>query len=120
MKLNIDGFEKEMAKNVIEVIIELSELNKLKNKTTPGNVYTSYDPLNKVIEIGYDSRYNIDFSSRSRFVKSRKGYKREVKLLEATLNELGYPSLSRKYQYKYSIRLLQHLKILGWPIPSIS
>ena len=90
-------------------------------KLKDGIIYTLYsDELNS-IKVGFAENNNVlekKLSSEALTLLDRKkGNKKELFLLIATLKELGMKYSDNLY-FKYSSSLMRHLSTLGWPVGS--
>ena len=112
--------EKALIQPVMQTIAELSIYDKEQSMERIGYLYTLYKKNNHEIRIGYIYlKYeleSINKSSEWTIVESRSGVEREVKLLTATLKELGFCPKSKSNIYRCSTKLINYLNSLGWPV----
>tara|TARA_B100000700_G_C14787120_1_gene734061 strand:- start:253 stop:669 length:417 start_codon:yes stop_codon:yes gene_type:complete len=114
----IQRAEKALSSITINAVVDLNYLNSY-IKAEEGYVYTIYSQSDQTIKIGYTKKIgalnNSSSSNTQVLIEKRGGTKREVKLLKATLKELGFNHRGDDSIYKYSHKLIRHLLILGWP-----
>ena len=89
------------------------------DKFKDGIIYTLYSDEFNSLKFGFaenDEVLEKQLSSEALiFLDMKKGSKKELFLLIATLRELGIKYSNNLY-FKYSGTLMRHLTILGWPI----
>ena len=90
-------------------------------KLKDGIIYTLYSDELKSIKVGFAENNNVlekKLSSEALTLLDRKkGNKKELFLLIATLKEFGIKYSDNLY-FKYSSSLMRHLSTLGWPVGS--
>jgi len=89
------------------------------DKFKDGIIYTLYSDKFNSLKFGFAQNNEFlekNLSSESLILLDRrKGNKKELFLLIATLKELGIRYSNNLY-FKYSTPLMRHLSTLGWPI----
>ena len=89
------------------------------DKYKEGIIYTLYSDKFNSLKVGFaenDKVLEKKLSSESLILlEMRKGNKKDLFLLEATLKELGI-KYSDNFYFKYSSSLMRHLSTLGWPV----
>ena len=84
-----------------------------------GIIYTLYSDEFNSLKVGFaenDKVLEKKLSSESLILlEMRKGNKKDLFILIATLKELGI-KYSDNFYFKYSGSLMKHLSTLGWPI----
>ena len=102
-------------------ILISSTLNKDNHtdKFNYGIIYTLYSDKFNSLKVGFaknDMVLENRLSSGAFILLDRKkGHKKELFLLIKTLKEMGIENSGNLY-FKYSISLMRHLSLLGWPI----
>ncbi|MCR8539976.1 MAG: LEM domain-containing protein [Prochlorococcus marinus CUG1439] len=90
-----------------------------KDQFKDGIIYTLYSDEFNLLKVGFaenDKVLEKKLSSQSLILLDmKKGNKKDLLLLLATLKELGI-KYSDKLYFKYSGSLMRHLSTLGWPI----
>ena len=121
--INYLNFEKALIQPTMEIMAELSIYSKRINNNRPGYLYTLYEKNKQEIRIGFNSLNNkfkhLTQNSDWIMIDNRDGSVREERLIIYTLMELGFFPKGKNYDYKYSIKLIRYLEILGWPIGSL-
>ncbi len=89
------------------------------DKFNDGIIYTLYSDKFNLLKVGFAKNEKVlekNFSSNALILlDKKKGNKKELFLLITTLKELGIKHSDNLY-FKYSISLMRHLTILGWPV----
>ena len=84
-----------------------------------GIIYTLYSDEFNSLKVGFADNYEFlekKLSSEALILLDmKKGNKKDLFLLITTLKELGF-KYSDNLHFKYSISLMRHLSILGWPV----
>ncbi len=90
-----------------------------KDEFKDGIIYTLYSDEFNSLKFGFaenDEVLEKQLSSEALiFLDMKKGSKKELFLLIATLRELGIKYSNNPY-FKYSGSLMRHLSTLGWPV----
>ena len=88
-------------------------------KFKDGIIYTFYSDEFNSLKVGFaenDEVLEKKLSSDSLILLDlKKGNKKDLFLLKITLKELGL-KYSENLYLKYSVSLMRHLSILGWPV----
>ena len=113
-------FVKSMSKQINQIVTKPRLYNSRVQKTKSGYVYTLYRQDDRCLKIGFTQEIELWMKSQKllgyKLIDSRTGTSGEEKLLKATLNELGYiESISNK-TFMFSVSILRHLTLLGWPV----
>ena len=89
------------------------------NKFKDGIIYTVYSDEFNSLKVGFaenDKVLDQKLSSETLILlEMKKGNKKDLFLLIATLKELGI-KYSDNFYFKYSSSLMRHLSTLGWPV----
>ena len=89
------------------------------DKFKDGIIYTFYSDEFNSLKVGFaenDEVLEKKLSSDSLILLDlKKGNKKDLFLLKITLKELGI-KYSENLYLKYSVSLMRHLSILGWPV----
>ena len=89
------------------------------DKFKDGIIYTLYSDEFNSLKVGFAENDKVlkNKLSNEAFVllDRKKGTKKELFLLITTLKELGI-KYSENLYLKYSVSLMRHLSILGWPV----
>ena len=115
---------KVLNKQKLDLSLNINHINENNVSKDSGFIYTIYNKFDMKITIGFNKRIEtireIGGNPRYILLESRKGSIRELKILKATLMELGHKhDISDEY-YLENYSLLKHLKNLGWPIGKLS
>jgi len=90
-----------------------------KDKYKDGIIYTLYSDEFNSLKVGFaenDEVLEKKLSSEALiFLDMKKGSKKDLFLLIATLRELGIKYSDNLY-FKYSGSLMRHISTLGWPV----
>tara|TARA_B100001250_G_scaffold377023_1_gene365778 strand:+ start:383 stop:769 length:387 start_codon:yes stop_codon:yes gene_type:complete len=110
-------YKKVLIQPVMKTIIGVKSYKK--NTNLIGILYTLYSRERNEIRIGYIDKIEEleDYITKNDYeiIEQRLGNKRESKLLQVTLKEIGYKVSKNSGNYIYSQQLVSHLNILGWP-----
>ena len=105
---------------VMEAVIALSERVQTLQDNPEGRIYTAFRAIDQTLTLGYcDNIEAIDQQFRNRdfvVLASRRGTRREQRLLLLTLKEIGIAGSYSENCFKASSHTLIHLKHLGWPL----
>ena len=89
------------------------------NRFRNGIIYTLYSDKFNSLKVGFAQNYEVlekKLSSEELILLDmKKGNKKDLFLLLITLKELGI-KYSENLYLKYSVSLMRHLSILGWPV----
>ncbi len=117
--MNCKRLEKAILAPCMNSVIELSIFNS-KNKTPSGRVYILYNSMENCIKIGFtDDLLTLkldEFRYGYNLLEYREGSNGELRIIKATLSELGHQQLDTTDCYKISNKLIRNLKTLGWPL----
>ena len=112
--------EQALQAPVMEAVIALSERVQTLQDNPGGRIYTAYRAIDQTLTLGYcDNIEAIDQQIRDRdfvVLASRRGTRREQRLLLLTLQEIGITGSYSENCFKASPHTLIHLKHLGWPL----
>ena len=112
--------EQALQAPVMDAVIALSERVQTLQENPEGRIYSAYRAIDQTLTLGYSD--NIDAIAeqlRDRdfvVVDSRRGTRREQRLLLLTLKEIGISSSYSENCFSASPNTLRHLKHLGWPL----
>ena len=107
----------------MDAVIALSERVQTLEDNPEGRIYTAYRAIDQTLSLGYSN--NIDAISeqlRERnfaMIASRRGTRREQRLLLLTLKEIGIASSYSENYFSASPNTLSHLRHLGWPLGNL-
>ena len=94
-------------------------LNTSMDKFKDGIIYTLYSDQFNSLKVGFaenDKVLEKKLSSEALILlDTKKGNKKDLRLLINTLKELGI-RYSDNFNFKYSRSLMRHLSTLGWPV----
>ena len=112
--------EQALQASVMDAVIALSERVQTLQENPKGRIYTAYRAIDQTLTLGYcDNIDAIGDQLRDRdfvVLDSRRGTRREQRLLLLTLKEIGISSSYSENCFSASPNTLSHLKHLGWPI----
>ena len=104
----------------MDAVIALSERVQTLQDNPQGRIYTAYRAIDQTLTLGYcDNIDAIGEQLRDRdfvLLASRRGTRREQRLLLLTLKEIGINSSYCDNCFSASAQTLSHLKHLGWPL----
>ena len=112
--------EQALQAPVMEAVIALSERVQTLEDNPEGQIFTAYRAIDQTLTLGYcDNLDAFDQQLRDRdfvILDSRRGTRREQRLLLLTLKEIGISCSYSENCFSASDNTLSHLKHLGWPI----
>ena len=118
--MQIEQMEQALQASVMDAVIALSERVQTLQENPEGRIYTAYRAIDQTLTLGYcDNIDAIGDQLRDRdfvVLDSRRGTRREQRLLLLTLKEIGISSSYSENCFSASPNTLSHLKHLGWPI----
>ena len=118
--MQIEQMEQALQAPVMEAVIALSERVQTLQENPEGRIYTAYRAIDQTLTLGYsDNIQAIKAELRDRdfvVLDSRRGTRREQRLLLLTLKEIGISSSYSENCFSASPNTLSHLKHLGWPL----
>ena len=118
--MQIEQMEQALQAPVMDAVIALSERVQTLQENPEGRIYTAYRAIDQTLTLGYsDNIEAIKAELRERdfvVLDSRRGTRREQRLLLLTLKEIGISSSYSENCFSASPNTLSHLKHLGWPI----
>ena len=118
--MQIEWIEQALQAPVIHVVIALSERVQTLEDNPEGRVYTAYRAIDQTLTLGYcDNIDSIGEQLRGRdfaLLASRRGTRREQRLLLLTLKEIGIASSYSENCFNASPNTLSHLRHLDWPL----
>ena len=121
--MQLEQIEQALQAPVMDAVIALSERVQTLEDNPKGRIYTAYRGIDQTLSLGYSN--NIDAISeqlRERnfaIIASRRGTRREQRLLLLTLKEIGIASSYSENCFSASANTLSHLRHLGWPLGNI-
>ena len=108
----------------MDVVINLTEHVQTLELRPNGQLFTAYRDIDKTLLIGYSEDLTEEqFSLRQRnfyTTGSRRGTKREHRLLLHTLKDLNISGTYNESCFSANIELIQNLINLNWPIGEIA
>jgi len=121
--MQLEQMEQALQAPVMEAVIALSERVQTLQDKPEGRIYTAYRAIDQTLTLGYCDNVNaIDQQLRSRdfvMLASRRGTRREHRLLLLTLKEIGISSSYSENCFSASPNTLSLLKHLGWPLGNL-
>ena len=88
-----------------------------------GRIYTAYRAIDQTLSMGYSENIDaIGEQLRERdfvLLASRRGTRREQRLLLLTLKEIGIASSYSENCFNASPNTVSHLRHLGWPLGNL-
>ena len=112
--------EQALQAPVMDAVIALSERVQTLQENPEGRIYTAYRAIDQTLTLGYSDNIDaIGDQLRERdfvVLNSRRGTRREQRLLLLTLKEIGISSSYSENCFSASPNTLSHLKHLGWPL----
>ena len=112
--------EQALQAPVMDAVIALSERVQTLQENPEGRIYTAYRAIDQTLTLGYSDDIDaIGDQLRERdfvVLDSRRGTRREQRLLLLTLKEIGISSSYSENCFNASPNTLSHLKHLGWPL----
>ena len=120
----IDQMEQALQAPVMEAVIALSERVQTLQDNPEGRIYTAYRAIDQTLNLGYCD--NIEAISEQLrhcdfvVLASRRGTRREQRLLLLTLKEIGIKSSYSENCFNASANTLSHLRHLGWPLGNLT
>ena len=119
----IEQMEQALQAPVMEAVIALSERVQTLQDNPEGRIYTAYRAIDQTLNLGYCDNIEAisEQLSHCDFVvlASRRGTRREQRLLLLTLKEIGIKSSYSENCFSASTNTLSHLRHLGWPLGSL-
>jgi len=118
--VQIEQMEQALQAPVMDAVIALSERVQTLQENPEGRIYTAYRAIDQTLTLGYSDNIDaIGDQLRERdfvVLDSRRGTRREQRLLLLTLKEIGISSSYSENCFSASPNTLSHLKHLGWPL----
>ena len=118
--MQIEQMEQALQAPVMGAVIALSERVQTLQENPEGRIYTAYRAIDQTLTLGYSDNIDaIEAELRERdfvVLDSRRGTRREQRLLLLTLKEIGISSSYSENCFSASPNTLRHLKHLGWPL----
>ena len=121
--MKLDQIEQALQAPVMDAVIALSERVQTLENNPEGRIYTAYRAIDQTLSLGYSE--NIDAVGeqlRERdfvLLASRRGTRREQRLLLLTLKEIGIDSSYSENCFNASTNTVSHLRHLGWPLGNL-
>ena len=121
--MQLEQIEQALQAPVMDAVIALSERVQTLEDNPEGRIYTAYRAIDQTLSLGYSN--NIDAISeqlRERnfaLIASRRGTRREQRLLLLTLKEIGIANSYSENCFSASSNTLSHLRHLGWPLGNL-
>ena len=121
--MQLEQIEQALQAPVMDAVIALSERVQTLETNPEGRIYTAYRAIDQTLSLGYSNNINavIDQLCERDFVliASRRGTRREQRLLLLTLKEIGIASSYNENCFSASPNTMNHLKHLGWPLGNL-
>ena len=110
---------RKFTKGYQKLMLSTCNLENSTDRFKDGIIYTLYSDKFNSLKVGFAENDRVLATKLSSefliLLDKKKGNKKELILLIKTLKELGIKYYDNLY-FKYSIYLMRHLSILGWPI----
>jgi len=118
--MQIEWMEQALQAPVMDAVIALTERVQTLEANPEGRIYTAFRAIDQTLILGYsdnidaitDQLHDRDFA----LLASRRGTRREQRLLLITLEEIGITSSYSENCFDAAPDTLSHLKHLGWPL----
>ncbi|WP_156915495.1 hypothetical protein [Synechococcus sp. WH 8109] len=121
--MHLDQIEQALQAPVMDAVIALSERVQTLENNPEGRIYTAYRAIDQTISFGYSENIDaIGEQLRERdfvLLASRRGTRREQRLLLLTLKEIGIASSYSENCFNASPNTVSHLRHLGWPLGNL-
>ena len=118
--MRIEQIEQALQAPVMDAVIALSERVQTLEDNPEGRIYTAYRAIDQTLALGYSNDIDaISEQLRERdfvLLASRRGTRREQRLLLLTLKEIGIVSSYSENCFNASPNTVSHLRHLGWPL----
>ena len=121
--MKLDQIEQALQAPVMDAVIALSERVQTLENNPEGRIYTAYRAIDQTLFLGYSE--NIDAIGEQLherdfvLLASRRGTRREQRLLLLTLKEIGIASSYSENCFNTSPNTVSHLRHLGWPLGNL-
>ena len=123
MIVQLDQIEQALQAPVMDAVIALSERVQTLENNPEGRIYTAYRAIDQTLSLGYSENIDaIGEQLRERdfvLLASRRGTRREQRLLLLTLKEIGIASSYNENCFNASPNTVSHLRHLGWPLGNL-
>ena len=121
--MRLEQIEQALQAPVMDSVIALSERVQTLENNPQGRIYTAYRAIDQTLSLGYSDNIDaIGEQLRERdfvLLASRRGTRREQKLLLLTLTEIGIVCSYRENCFTASSNTVNHLMHLGWPLGNL-
>ena len=121
--MQLDQIEQALQAPVMDAVIALSERVQTLENNPEGRIYTAYRAIDQTLSLGYSDQIDAigDQLLERDFVllASRRGTRREQRLLLLTLKEIGISSSYSENCFNASPNTVSHLRHLGWPLGNL-
>ena len=121
--MQLDQIEQALQAPVMDALIALSERVQTLENNPEGRIYTAYRAIDQTLSLGYSENIDaIGEQLRERdfvLLASRRGTRREQRLLLLTLKEIGIASSYSENCFNASSNTVSHLRHLGWPLGNL-
>ena len=122
--LSFELVEQALQAPTMEAVIALSERVQTLEANPDGMVFTMLREIDNTLAIGYSDQLQPCLESYEqrgfRMVESRRGTRREHKLLLLTLEDMGLQSSAGPDYFDADSRMIHQLNRLGWPIADLA
>ena len=118
--MELTQIESALQGATMEAVIALTErIQTLENHPT-GCIYTAYRMMDETLTLGYSEDINETYQRLGdqgyKILASRRGTRREQRLVLITLKEIGLTSSNIENCFETNELLLKYLNHLGWPL----
>ena len=123
MTHSFDLFEQALQGPTMEAVIALSERVQTLEFRPEGKVFTVLRDIDHTLAIGYSDNLPECLTNLEQrgfeLVASRRGTRREERLVLMTMQEIGVESSYSEGYFDLDAAVLRHLDQLGWPIGTL-
>ena len=120
MTIELNVIEHALQGSTMDVVINLTERFQTLELRPNGHLFTAYRDIDQTLLIGYSddlATEQLSLSQRNFFTTgTRRGTKREHRLLLHTLKDLNIPGTYNEFCFSANVDLIENLINLNWPV----
>ena len=120
MTIELTVIEHALQGSTMDVVINLTERFQTLELRPNGHLFTAYRDIDQTLLIGYSddlATEQLSLSQRNFFTTgTRRGTKREHRLLLHTLKDLNIPGTYNEFCFSANVDLIENLINLNWPV----
>ena len=120
MTVELTVIEHALQGSTMDVVINLTERFQTLELRPNGHLFTAYRDIDQTLLIGYSddlATEQLSLSQRNFFTTgTRRGTKREHRLLLHTLKDLNIPGTYNEFCFSANVDLIENLINLNWPV----